>query len=92
MQRREDEKQKTMLLHELEKVTGQKFSEDFVAKFGRGADEIDLVRSGLDDTMRGAYQSMREVWHAVDGIEDMRTAAYYVSLRDIASSYRSLGL
>jgi glutamate dehydrogenase (NAD(P)+) len=92
MQRREDEKQKTLLLHELEKVTGQKFSPEFVAKFGRGADEIDLVRSGLDDTMRAAYQNMREVWHGVEGIEDMRTAAYYVSLRDIANSYRSLGL
>ncbi|GGY55396.1 Glu/Leu/Phe/Val family dehydrogenase [Parvularcula lutaonensis] len=92
MQRREDEKQKMLLLQELEKMTGQKFSPEFVAKFGRGADEIDLVRSGLDDTMRLAYQTMREAWRSVDAIEDMRTAAYYVSLKDIAESYRSLGL
>ncbi|MEE4212359.1 MAG: Glu/Leu/Phe/Val dehydrogenase [Parvularcula sp.] len=92
MQRREDEKQKLLLLGELETMLGKQFSSEFVAQFGRGADEIDLVRSGLDDTMRGAYRSMREAWREVDGIEDMRTAAYYVALKDIAESYRSLGL
>jgi glutamate dehydrogenase (NAD(P)+) len=73
-------------------VTGAKFSPAFVERFGRGADELDLVRSGLDDTMRNAYQAMREAWRGVDGIEDMRTAAYYASLKDVADSYRSLGL
>ncbi|WP_173198985.1 Glu/Leu/Phe/Val family dehydrogenase [Parvularcula mediterranea] len=92
MQRREDEKQKLLLVEELEKMTGQKFAPEFVEKFGRGADEIDLVRSGLDDTMRNAYQQMRHYWREVDAIEDMRTAAYYTSLKDVAESYRSLGL
>jgi glutamate dehydrogenase (NAD(P)+) len=92
MQRREEEKRNTMLLQELESVTGAKFSPAFVERFGRGADELDLVRSGLDDTMRNAYQAMREAWRGVDGIEDMRTAAYYASLKDVADSYRSLGL
>ena len=92
MQRREDEKQKLLLVSELEKMTGQKFTPEFVAKFGRGADEVDLVRSGLDDTMRSAYRQMRHYWREVDAIEDLRTAAYYASLKDVATSYRSLGL
>ncbi|NRA29847.1 MAG: Glu/Leu/Phe/Val dehydrogenase [Parvularculaceae bacterium] len=92
MQRRQDEKQKTLLLKELEGMLGKSFSPTFIEQFGKGADEIDLVRSGLDDTMRSAYQQMRKYWREVDAIEDMRTAAYYASLKDVAHSYRSLGL
>ena len=92
MQRRQDEKQKTLLLKELEGMLGKSFSPTFIEQFGKGADAIDLVRSGLDDTMRCAYQQMRKYWREVDAIEDMRTAAYYASLKDVAHSYRSLGL
>ena len=92
MQRRQDEKQKMMLLRELETMTSMKFSPAFVEQFGKGADELDLVRSGLDDTMQTSYQAMREAWRGVDAIADMRTAAYYVSLKAVADSYRSLGL
>ncbi|WP_031550061.1 Glu/Leu/Phe/Val family dehydrogenase [Parvularcula oceani] len=92
MQRREEEKRNTMLLQELEKMTGKPFTNDFVARFARGADELDLVRSGLDDTMRTAYGNMRAAWRGMPAIEDLRTAAYYVALQDVATSYRSLGL
>ncbi|MEM1379568.1 MAG: Glu/Leu/Phe/Val dehydrogenase [Pseudomonadota bacterium] len=92
MQRRQDEKQKMLLVKELEGMLKTKFSEKFIEEFGKGADEIDLVRSGLDDTMRGAYQQMRHYWREVDAIEDMRTAAYFCALKDVAESYRSLGL
>jgi glutamate dehydrogenase (NAD(P)+) len=53
---------------------------------------LELVRSGLDDTMRTAYQAMREVWHGRNDVEDLRVAAYVVSLGRIASAYRSKGL
>ncbi|MBB4657818.1 Glu/Leu/Phe/Val family dehydrogenase [Parvularcula dongshanensis] len=92
MQRREEEKRNRMLLAELESITGKKFSDAFRLRFERGADELDLVRSGLDDTMRTAYGNMRTAWREKDGIEDLRTAAYYVALQDVATSYRSLGL
>ncbi len=64
----------------------------FKEKYLRGADELELVRSGLDDTMRIAYQSMREVWHARDDVKDLRTAAYLVSIGKVAASYRAKGL
>ncbi|MFN2306478.1 MAG: glutamate dehydrogenase, partial [Paracoccaceae bacterium] len=65
---------------------------DFKSKYLRGADELELVRSGLDDTMRSAYQAMREVWHARDDVHDLRTAAYLVSIAKVAASYRAKGL
>ena len=51
------------------------------------ADELNLVRSGLDDTMRQAYQAIREVWRSRDEIPDLRTAAYILALRKVALYY-----
>jgi glutamate dehydrogenase (NAD(P)+) len=67
-------------------------SPDFKAKYLRGADELELVRSGLDDTMRTAYQSMREVWHGREEVPDLRTAAYLVAIERVAASYTAKGL
>ena len=58
-----------------------------------GADELSLVRSGLDDTMRSAYQQMSKVWNErkSEGV-DLRTAAYLISIKKVADSYATLGL
>ena len=61
-------------------------------QFLHGSDELALVRSGLDDTMRTAYQAMREVWHGRDDVHDLRMAAYIVSIGRVAQTYRSKGL
>ena len=66
MQRRQEEARHQLLVDELERLSdhlGDKWSmtEDFKKKYLSGAGELELVRSGLDDTMRMAYQSMREV-------------------------------
>lgn len=57
-----------------------------------GADELDLVRSGLDDTMRLAYQQIRETLLGDDKINDLRTAAYVSSIRKIARSCLDVGV
>lgn len=92
MQRREEEKRNLALFKELERLTGQPLSTSFKDKFGHGADEVDLVRSGLDDTMTSAYSRMRQALQDKPELEDLRTAAYYCSLKDIAESYKSLGI
>ena len=65
---------------------------NFKAKYLRGADELELVRSGRDDTMRIANQSMREVWHGRGDVQDLRTAAYLVAIDRVAKSYEAKGL
>ncbi|MEM7438847.1 MAG: Glu/Leu/Phe/Val dehydrogenase [Pseudomonadota bacterium] len=92
MQRRQEEESHRMLVEEMERMTGQAFDDDFKDRYIKGAGELELVRSGLDDTMRGAYQDMREVWHSRDDVNDLRTAAYLVSIGKVASSYRAKGL
>jgi glutamate dehydrogenase (NAD(P)+) len=97
MQRRAEEARSRLLVEELERLSadqdlGWTLSPDFKERFLTGSDELALVRSGLDDTMRTAYQAMREVWHGKGGVEDLRVAAYIVSISRVAATYRSKGL
>lgn len=97
MERRREEARHQLIVDELERLSSDKnlgwtLSPDFKQRYLRGAGELELVRSGLDDTMRSAYQSMREIWHGRDDVHDLRTAAYLVSIGKVAASYRALGL
>jgi glutamate dehydrogenase (NAD(P)+) len=97
MQRRAEEARHHLLVEELERLSADKglgwtMSPGFKDKYLRGAGELELVRSGLDDTMRGAYQAMREVWHGRGDVEDLRVAAYIVAISRVAGAYQSKGL
>ncbi len=97
MQRRAEEAEHLLLVRELERLSsdqnlGWTLSPGFKQQYLKGADELALVRSGLDDTMRTAYQSMREVWHERPEVGDLRTAAYLVAIQRVADSYKAKGL
>ena len=96
MQRREQEARNELIIRELDALSKSlgnawALSESFRDEFKAGANEIDLVRSGLDDTMRKAFQEMRAVLQEKDGVNDFRTAAYLVAIEKIAESYRIRG-
>ncbi len=97
MQRRQEESRHQLLIDELERLSADKglgwtLSPGFKEQYLRGAGELELVRSGLDDTMRAAYQSISEIWHSRNDVPDMRMAAYIVAIDRVAKSYRSKGL
>ncbi|WP_085308224.1 Glu/Leu/Phe/Val family dehydrogenase [Planktotalea arctica] len=97
MQRRQEESRHQLVVDELERLSSDKglgwqLSPGFKEKYLRGADELELVRSGLDDTMRISYQSMRKIWHEREDVTDLRTAAYIVAIEKVAASYRAKGL
>ncbi|MEM6305593.1 MAG: Glu/Leu/Phe/Val dehydrogenase [Pseudomonadota bacterium] len=97
MQRRQEESRHKLLVDELERISSDKsinwtLSPDFKEKYLRGAGEMELVRSGLDDTMRSAYDDMASVWHERGDVDDLRTAAYLVAIEKVAASYRAMGL
>ena len=97
MQRRQEETRHQLVVDELERLSADKglgwqLSPGFKEKYLKGAGELELVRSGLDDTMRAAYQSMREIWHSREDVTDLRTAAYLVAIGKVAQSYRAKGL
>ena len=97
MQRRQEEARHQLIVDELERISRDSsinwtLSPGFKERYLRGADELELVRSGLDDTMRAAYQSMREVWWEHDKVSDLRTAAFLVSIGRVAKSYQAKGI
>ncbi|TVP93990.1 MAG: glutamate dehydrogenase, partial [Roseinatronobacter sp.] len=97
MQRRNEEAHALTLVRELERLSADKnlgweLSPNFKRRYLQGADELQLVRSGLDDTMRTAYQSISEEWHRRPDVKDLRTAAFIVAIERVAASYRAKGL
>jgi len=97
MRRRQEETRNNLLVKELNRILkdsglNTKLSDDFVSKYSEGASEIDLVRSGLDDTMVNAYQAISEIWNNRDDIDSLRLAAYLLSIERIASTYHAKGL
>jgi glutamate dehydrogenase (NAD(P)+) len=79
------------LIAAIETMTGKDMPEKFKEQFIEGANEIDLVRSGLDDMMREAYQKVRQSM-IENKVPNLRTAAYKVALDRIAISYDTIGL
>ena len=58
----------------------------------QGSAEIDLVRSGLEDTMRNTYNVISNVWNNNINANDLRTSAMMVAVKRVMDSYNSLGL
>ena len=97
LERRREEARHSMLLDELDRLSSLlgadwSLSHDFKKKYMQGAGELELVRSGLDDTMRAALQEMRTLWHERGDIEDLRTAAYMLAIKKIMKSYETKSL
>lgn len=96
MQRRQEEGRHQLLVDELNRVLGDAgmpsgLSKTFTSKYLRGASEIDLVRSGLDDTMRDAYQRMGDRRRS-GAAPDLRMAAYQIAIQRVVDAYRNKGL
>ena len=76
----------------MEEATGKRFSLEDRDRYTRGATELDLVDSGLEETMILAYQQMREIKHQQCGKADLRIAALMNAIDKIAIAYEELGL
>jgi glutamate dehydrogenase (NAD(P)+) len=91
MNKRFEEFSQNNMIDIMEKATNKSISKRERSNVVRGASEIDLVNSGLEDTMIEAYQSIREA-KKKKNIPDLRTAAFYVSIVKIADAYGSMGI
>ncbi|MGI9174477.1 MAG: Glu/Leu/Phe/Val family dehydrogenase [Rhodothermales bacterium] len=78
------------MLQAIEQATGQSFSEQVMADLVQGADEIDLVNSGLEETMIMAYREIRDIRREHD--LDLRTAAFVSAINKVAVSYTEMGI
>jgi glutamate dehydrogenase (NAD(P)+) len=79
------------MLSAVEQATDTTFTPQEATSLAHGADEIDLVYSGLEETMVEAYHEIREIYKQHRGI-DMRTASMVSAIDKIATSYRHRGI
>lgn len=91
MERRFDDQKGEQYRSLLERSTGVMLGDSTGSGLHGGATEVDLVRSGLDDTMREGYQQLRAA-RAEYGIDNLRTAAFVVAVKKIARSYIDVGV
>ena len=80
------------IVNAIEKYTHSKVSDRDRMILTKGPDEIDLVRSGLEETMITAYHTIRDQWLADPNIVDLRTAAFVVAIKKVGSDYAQLGI
>jgi glutamate dehydrogenase (NAD(P)+) len=92
LDRRFEEARGHRIVRMVENVVGTAVPDELRQPLFQGAEELDLVRSGLDDTMRNAYREMREVKQKTPNVPDLRTAAFVVAIRKIATAYQESGI
>lgn len=92
MEKRFTENLNSHILGQIEELSGKKVS-DVERKFiMHGPEEVDLVHSGLEETMISATREIMAVWMNNPEIPDMRTAAYVSAINKVATSYAELGI
>ncbi len=92
MEKRLDEIYREKLITTIEQITDLKVPERLRRELSQGADEVDLVNSGLEGTMQNAYREIREALVANARLGDLRTAAFAVAIKKVARSYSELGV
>jgi glutamate dehydrogenase (NAD(P)+) len=92
MEKRFTENMNTHILSQIEELTGKEVSKKEKEFIMHGADEVDLVNSGLEETMIAATREIMDCWKKNPEIPDMRTAAYVVAISKVGTSYSELGI
>ncbi|MFN5938170.1 MAG: glutamate dehydrogenase, partial [Sphingobacteriales bacterium] len=92
LEKRFTENQNKNMLQQIEEMTGRAVSEEARKLLIAGPDEVDLVRSGLEETMISATREIVEEWKKHPDIKDMRTAAFVVAINKVGTSYSELGI
>ena len=92
LEKRFTENMNTHILGQIEELSGKKVKGPSREMILHGPDEVDLVYSGLEETMINATREIMETWQENPDIPDMRTAAYVVAINKVATAYAELGI
>ncbi len=80
------------ILNIVERESGRKLSKEERDVVARGADESDLVYSGLEETMISAYNYTREILKSNSKVDNLRTAAFVNAIDKVALCYMEMGV
>jgi len=92
MGKRFEETTQRRILMAIESATGKAFTDKEWQSLLHGADEEDLVNSGLEETMIGSYRKIREIKKQHNDEIDLRTASFINAIDLIAQAYMELGI
>lgn len=92
LEKRFSENMYAEIIQTMESMTGKRVNEMERKVILHGPDEVDLVYSGLEDTMIGSYNEIRETFKSTNGVADMRTAAFICSINKVGVAYEELGI
>ncbi|MFN4006874.1 MAG: Glu/Leu/Phe/Val family dehydrogenase [Chitinophagaceae bacterium] len=92
MEKRFTENMNSHILGQIEGLTGKQVSAAERSFIMHGPEEVDLVHSGLEETMVTATREIMDIWKANPAIPDMRTAAYVNAINKVGVSYAELGI
>jgi glutamate dehydrogenase (NAD(P)+) len=92
MEKRFSENMHHHILAQIEELTGKRVTENERRFILHGADEVDLVYSGLEETMIQAVNEISEIMEQNRKIKDMRSGAYVCAINKVAEAYAQLGI
>jgi len=92
MQKRLDEIKTARLLNISDRFLEKRLDRKVKKSIIKGPDEIDLVNSGLEETMRDAYREIMELYKRRKRVTDLRTAAFALAIEKVAKTYLQLGI
>ncbi len=90
MERRFEENSSRRMLEAIQFMTNRNLSNDEIYRLSQGADERDLVDSGLEDTMMSAYNQINEIRKTHN--TDLRTAAFISAINKVGHIYDRMGI
>jgi len=80
------------IVNVIERLSNKTVTDKEKSFLTRGGDEIDLVRSGLEETMVTAYLTINELKKRRKKVTNLRQSSFMNALEKIASDYKSLGV
>jgi glutamate dehydrogenase (NAD(P)+) len=91
MTRRYQQVANEKLVRVLGRLGGGALDEKDVALLCEAPNEIDFVRTALENTLAISHEAIRETWRR-DGMKDLRTAAYAMAIERVGQAYLEAGI
>jgi glutamate dehydrogenase (NAD(P)+) len=92
MEKRFTENMNAQIVDTMESLTGKTINEKDKLSIVKGPSEVDLIYSGLEETMISSLHDLIDTMNAHPGIDSLRTAAFVLAIKKVGVSYKELGI
>lgn len=92
MEKRFTEGMNSQIVRQIETLTGKSIPEQEKNLILRGAEEVDLIYSGLEETMISSLHDILNTLKANPGLGNMRLAAFALAISKVGTGYKELGI